>query len=71
MEWYHIKIKWWYGNADLRYSHCVIPAKSYGEALNEVLKDYAPEEIEDISMWQDDNYDYHGYVIDEGEVNNE
>lgn len=53
MEWYHIKIKWWFSDTELNYTHCVIPAKSYGEALNEVLKDYGHEEIEEIKMWQD------------------
>lgn len=35
MEWYHIKIKWWFGDTELHCTHCVIPAKSYGEALDE------------------------------------
>ena len=67
MEWYHIKIKWWFSDTKLRYTHCVIPAKSYGEALNEVLKDYGHEEIEEIKMWQDGDYDMHGFTLDEGE----
>ena len=53
MEWYHIKIKWWFGDTELHYTHCVIPAKSYGEALDEVLKDYGQDEIEEIKMWQE------------------
>ena len=68
MEWYHIKIKWWFGDTELHYTHCVIPAKSYGEALDEVLKDYGHEEIEEIKMWQDGDYDMQGFALDEGKV---
>ena len=67
MEWYHIKIKWWFSDTELHYTHCVIHAKSYGEALDEVLKDYGQEEIEEIKMWQDQDYDMHGFTLDEGE----
>lgn len=71
MEWYHIKIKWWFGDTELHYTHCVIPAKSYGEALDEVLKDYGQEEIEEIKMWQDEDYDMCGFTLDEGKVEGE
>ena len=71
MEWYHIKIKWWFGDTELHYTHCVIPAKSYGEALDEVLKDYGQDEIEEIKMWQDGDYDMHGFILDEGKVEGE
>lgn len=71
MEWYHIKIKWWFDDTNLHCTHCVIPAKSYGEALDEVLKDYLPDEIEEIQMWQDEDRDLHGFTIYEDEGDNE
>lgn len=71
MEWYHIKIKWWFGVGELHYTHCVIRAKSYGEALDEVLKDYGHEDIEEIKMWQDEDYDMCGFTLDEGKVEGE
>ena len=71
MEWYHIKLKWWFGDTELHYTDCVIPAKSYGEALDEVLKDYGQDEIEEIKMWQDGDYDMHGFTLDEGKVEGE
>lgn len=32
-----------------------------------VLKDYGHEEIEEIKMWQDEDYSMHGFTLYEGE----
>lgn len=71
MEWYHIQIKWWYELDKLHCTHCVIPARSYGEALDEVMKDYDHDEIEEIKMWQDEDYGMRGYVLSEKEGDEE